>query len=170
MKYQIKNITGDPTNVNAELWPARKLYATSENGQNLLPIDAQETVFISSKAYTEFISTDLAKYISVLDTDGSQDLGVPYRKLVTASATWQAIDLGRLCGKIGITNTSASNTIKFSLSGGTGLIGAGGTPPVATQSDVLKGETITIDTVMEPIRYVYILGSASAEVVYILAD
>ncbi|MCI4436165.1 MAG: hypothetical protein JHC33_05065 [Ignisphaera sp.] len=171
MKYQIKNITGDTTSPNAELWPAVKLYATSENGQNLLPIDAQETVFISSKAYTEFISTDLAKYISVLDADGSQDLGVPTRKPYTIAVnnTWQTVDLGRFCGKVAITNSSTTNQMQFSFSGGSGLVGSGGIPPTSTISYVLKSETVTIDTVMSPIRYMYLYGTAN-DVAYILAD
>lgn len=172
MRYQIKNITGDPTSPDAELWPAKKLYATSENGQNLLPIDAQETVFISSKAYVDFMSAPyLAKYISVLDADGSEDLDVPTRKpyTIAASSTWQTVDLGRFCGKVAITNSSTANTMQFSFSGGAGLIGAGGVPPASTISYALKGETVTIDTVMEPIRYMYLYGTQN-DVAYILAN
>lgn len=170
MKYQIKNLTGDPTNVDPDLWPAKRFYASSEQLQNLQPINAQETRFVSARAMNELTSL-FPKYFSVLDADGSEDLDVPYRKgPITLSATWQAIDLGHFAGKIAITNTSTANTIKFSLSGGTGLIGAGGVPPTATISDVLKGETITIDSVMSPIRYIYLLGSATAEVVYVLVN
>jgi hypothetical protein len=169
MRYQIKNITGDPTNVDPQLRNGKKLYATSGQLQQLLPIDPQQTVYISSKALTE-LTAICPQYFSVLDADGSEDLAVSYRKSVTASATWQAIDLGRYAGSISITNTHSANTIKFSLSGGAGTIAGGGTPPTATQSDVLKGETITLNNVMDPIRYVYILGSASGEVVYILSN
>lgn len=171
MRFQIKNMTGDLTSPDSELWPAVKMYATSGQYQNLLPIDAQETVFVSERAKVELLSQFPAKFISVLDADGSEDASVSYRKgPITLSATWQAIDLGRFSGKISITNTHTSNTIKFSLSGGTGLIGAGGTPLAATISDILKSETITIDTVMKPVRYVYLLGSGTAEVAYILVN
>lgn len=170
MKYQLKNLTGDPTSPNAELWVGRKLYATSKNGSNMLPLDAQETCFVSSKAMIE-LTTNYPTWVQVLDADGSEDLDVPYRKgPITLSATWQSIDLGRFAGKLQITNTSAANSIYFSLSGGTGLIGAGGVPPAATISAVLKSETITIDTVMDPIRYIYLLGSAAGELAYVLVD
>lgn len=172
MKYQIKNISGDSTNPDADLRRSIKLYATSENGQNLLPIDAQETVFISSKAYVELTTASfLNKYISVLDTDGSADLDVATRKpyTIAVSSTWQTVDLGRFCGKVAITNSSAANTIQFSLSGGPGLIGGGGVPPASTISYILKSETVTIDTVMEPTRYLYLYGT-SGDIAYILAN
>ena len=170
MRFQIKNITGDPTAADADLRAPKKLYATSEAGQNIQLIDAQETVFISSRGYVELTST-LGKYISVLDADGSEDLGIPTRKpyTIAVTSTWQFIDLGKFCGKVSITNSSAANTMQFSFSGGAGLVGSGGVPPTSTISYVLKGETVTIDTVMEPIRYMYLYGTA-ADIAYILAD
>jgi hypothetical protein len=169
MRYQIKNITGDPTNVDPQLREGKTLYATSGQLQQLLPIAPQITAFISAKAYTE-LSAVCPQYFSVLDADGSEDLAAPFRRAYTCSATWQIADLGRYSSKIVITNTNTSNTIKVSFSGGTGLIGGGGTPPASMQSDVLKSETITFDCVMEPIRYVYYLGSGTGEVIYILAN
>ena len=170
MRYQIKNITGDPTAADADLWAPKKLYATASAGVNLQPIDAQETIFISSKAYVDFTSTGLAKYISVLDTDGSQDLEVPTRKpyTIAVTTTWQTVDLGRFCSTVAITNSSTANTMQFSFSGGTELIAGGGVPPTSTISYVLKGETVTIDTPIEPIRYMYLYGTA-ADIAYILA-
>ena len=169
MKYQIKNITGDITNPDPDLHTARKLYATSDQLQQLLPIDAGETAFVSSKAYVE-LSFMCSKYFQVLDADGSPDSSVTYRLKATMSATWQAFDLGRFAGKIEITNTHASNTIQFSLSGGVGLISAGGTPLASTISDVLPKETVTMDAIISPVRFIYLLGSSAAEVVYVLVD
>lgn len=169
MRYRIKNITGDSTSLDPQLKDGKTLYATSGQLQQLLPVGPQETAYISAKAYTE-LSAVCPQYFTVLDADGSEDLAAPFRRPYTCSATWQVADLGRYSSKIVITNANTANTIKVSLSGGEGLIAAGGTPPVSMQSDVLKSETITFDCVMEPVRYVYYLGSGTGEVMYILAN
>jgi hypothetical protein len=165
MKYQIKNITGDPTSPNAELWTGRKLYATSGQLQQLLPIDPQQTVFISSKALTE-LTASYPTYFTVLDTDGSADDSVSHRDKVTMTGSWIYYDLGKYAGSISITNLAGNATMQFSMSGGAGI----GTSPLAsTISDVLAGETITVNQTMEPVRYIYLNGT-NGQTVYILVD
>ena len=164
MRYQIKNITGDPTNVDPLLRDGKKIYATSGQLQQLLPIDPQQTAFISSKALTE-LSYSCPSYFTVLDTDGNADDSVAHRdKITLANTNWLYYDLGRYASSLGITNPTGNGLLQFSLSGGDGI----GTSPLAsTISDVLAGETITINQVMEPVRYIYLKGT-SGNSVYIL--
>ena len=167
MRFQIKNITGDLTSKDPDLWVGRKLYATSGQLQQLLPIDAQETQFISAKALTE-LSLTYPKYFTILDADGSVDENVSRRAHYTGLTTaWQFIDLGKYVGSLSFTNPASSGVIQFSLSGGAGF---GAAPATDTISDVLAKETITITAIMEPIRYIYIKGDGTAAEVYVLID
>lgn len=165
MKYQIKNITGDPTSLNPDLWVGRKLYATSGQLQQLLPIDAQQTCFISSKALTE-LSVTCPQWFTVLDADGSADDNVSHRSKIAMTGSWIYYDLGKYAGSITITNPTGNALMQFSLSGGTGF---GASPLASTISDVLPGETLTINQTMEPVRYIYLMGTA-AQNVYVLVD
>ena len=165
MKYQIKNITGDPTSPNADLWSGRKIYATSGQLQQLLPVGPQETCYISAKALTE-LSAVCPDYFTVLDTDGSADDQVSHRDKITMDGNWINYDLGKYAGSISITNLAANDTMQFSLSGGNGI---GQAPLASTISDVLAGETITINQTMEPVRFIYLKGT-NGQNVYVLVD
>jgi hypothetical protein len=168
MKYQIKNLTGDPTNANPDLRLGRRLYATSANQQNVLPINPQETAFVSDTAMVE-LTTNYPTWVSVLDSDGSADDAIAFRTKYTLTGAWQYIDLGRFTGLIQITNIdSSAPLLQFSFSGNPGALGAGGDPTIGL-SDVLVGETITINSTMDPIRYLYIKGG-SGKFAYILVN
>lgn len=166
MKYEIKNITGDPTNPNPLLRDGKKLYATSGQLQQLLPIDAQETAFISAKALAE-LTLFCPEFFTVLDPDGSADADVAHRDKITfANTNWLYYDLGKFAGDIRITNLVGNALAQFSLSGGTGI---GVAPLASTISDVLPGETIEITSVMEPVRYIYLKGT-SGQTIYVLVN
>lgn len=165
MKYQIKNITGDPNNVDPQLRDGKKLYATSGQLQQLLPIDPQQTVFISSKALTE-LSAVCPQYFTLLDADGSADDQVSHRDKIQMTGSWIYYDLGKYAGTITITNPTGNAVASFSLSGGAGV---GANPLASTISEVLAGETITVNQTMEPVRFIYLLGT-NAQYVYVLVD
>lgn len=167
MQYRIKNLTGDPTNVDTRLHQAVKLYATSDRYQSYLPINAQETVVVSEHAYTE-LTTNFPNLVSVLDLDGIEHTDVPNRHKNVCDGTWQYVDLERYAGMISITNANAVNgdLLQFSFSGFTS---PATTPPASTISDVLGAETITIDTPMSPIRFIYLKGTNNS-VAYVLSN
>ncbi|MCI4436667.1 MAG: hypothetical protein JHC33_07670, partial [Ignisphaera sp.] len=142
-----------------------KIYATSGQLQQLLPIDPQQTAYISSKALTELTAV-CPQYFTVLDTDGSADDSVTHRDKVQMTGSWVYYDLGKYAGSITITNPTGNALVQFSLSGGTGV---GVAPLASTISDVLIGETLTINQVIEPVRYIYLLGT-NTQYVYILVN
>jgi hypothetical protein len=165
MKYQIKNITGDPTALDPLVREGKTIYATSGQLQQLLPIAPQVTCFISSKALTE-LSAVCPNYFTVLDTDGSADDQVSHRDKIAMTGAWIYYDLGKYAGTIAITNLVGNATMQFSLSGGNGV---GTAPLTSTISDVLAGETITINQTMEPVRFIYLFGT-NGQNVYVLVD
>ncbi len=165
MLYKIKNLTGDTTNPNSALWEPVKLYATSDRYQAVLPIFPQQTAIVSEHAMVE-LTNAYPSFVQVLDVDGMEQAGVPYRINIPLDGTWQYIDLGRFAGQLGITNPSTTNLMQFSFSGFTAPATA---PPTITISDVLPGETISIDQPMSPIRFVYVKGVAGSTG-YVLSD
>lgn len=165
MLYRIKNITGDTTNPDSRLWEGKTLYATSDRYQAVLPIGPQETATVGEHAYAE-LSAYFPLYVSVLDPAGEADFSMPYRLKITFSSTgaWIPVDLGRFAGRLVITNPDDANTAQFSFSG---FIDPATAPPAIMQSDVLPLESVTIDTPMSPLRYLYAAGT-SGSFLYIL--
>ena len=165
MKYKIKNVTGDTANVDPDLRQARKLYATSGMYQQLLPVDAQETVYVSERAMRE-LSAVYPKYISILDVDGSEDSDVAHRVKVICTGGWQYVDVGKFAGVLQITNADDAALLQFSFSG---FEAPNTAPPTETISDVLPKETLSVNSIMQPIRFVYLNGT-SGKVAYLLAN
>lgn len=165
MLYQVKNLTGDPTNPDSRLWEGVRLYATSNRLQQFLPINPQETVVVSEHAYVE-LTTQYPLFIQVLDLNGIEDTEVPNRHKTTLSGNWDYVDLERFAGNISITNPSTTEYLYFSFSG---FSGAAVAPPASTISEVMPGENIDINSPMSPIRFIYLKGTAG-QIGYVLSN
>lgn len=166
MRFMIKNITGDPTNANPDLWIGKQLYCCSDNLSNLSIINPGQIQSISSKAYEEIMEI-YPQYIQLQDSTGADDHWAPFRADIALTAnTWLLWDAGRMSGKWDITNTTA-NKMQFSFSGFTATEGV--VPSAQYVSDIDAGETLQFWTPMNPLRYVY-LFSAVAGTVQILVS
>ncbi len=161
MKYKIKNISGDLTNVNPAFHQPICVYATSDRYQSLLPIGPGETAVVGENAYIELtVNSNYSQFISVIDT-GEPDLNVPSRDtidLTLNSHAWQYVDLGRFAGEIQITNPDSTNKLYFSFSW---FLSPNTAPPAATISVVLPGETISISEPLSPIRFIALQGAGT---------
>jgi len=165
MKFQIKNITGDPTSPNPDLQRGIRLYASSGTLQQTQPIDPQEVRYVSARAYVDLLATT-PQYIALMDNDGTVDENASYRQKVQMTGAWFLWDLGKFATNISITNIAANAAAQFSLSGDTG---SNSGPLASTISDVLPGETLNIENVMDPGRYIFLKGT-NGQYLYILVN